>query len=99
MNITKYIDSINFTDSFLKKYSNNSLSNQLLADTFHDEINVLKKVQPKKSTFDDNLIMNSKKSNISINSIISNFNELVYADLDKKTAVYPYYMLACENSV
>ena len=63
---TKYIDSATFGNSFLKKYTNNmsnNMSNQLLADTFHDEINVLKKVQPKNSsTFDDNLIKNSENN-------------------------------------
>jgi hypothetical protein len=88
---TKYIDSETFENSFLKKYTNNSLSNQLLADTFHDEINVLKKVQPKKSTFDDNLINNSENNNKKLNKKIidikDNFNELVYANLDKKESL------------
>ena len=79
---TKYIDSNQKNSSFLKEY-NESKSNQLLADTFHDEINVLKKVQPKKSSFEDNLLEHSTKNGESLASIIEspNFEEFVYADL------------------
>lgn len=80
---TKYIDSESFKTSFLKKYDENeTMSNQLLADTFHDEINVLQYVQPKKSSFEDNLLEHSNTDTYSkIKTIASKFEEFVYADL------------------
>jgi hypothetical protein len=83
---TKYIDSKLFSDSFLTNYEE-SISCQVLADTFHDEINVLKKVKLKKLAFDDNLVENSKQNNIGIQEIASKFTEFVYADLAKKESV------------
>ena len=80
---TKYIDSESFRTSFLKNYDENgTMSNQFLADTFHDEINVLRKVQPKKSSFEDNLLEHSNRdAHSKIKTIASKFEQFVYADL------------------
>ena len=86
---TRYLDSEDFTKSFLNKYNTVYIpvpSYQVLADTFHDDINVLKKVTPRNTTvFEDKLLEYSKKDDITIKDL--SFTEFVYADLDKNDSL------------
>jgi hypothetical protein len=86
---TRYLDSDNFTKSFLNKYNTDDTlvqSYQVLADTFHDNINVLKKVK-NPTVFEDNLLVHSKKVDRTIKDLSQNFTEFVYADLDKNDSL------------
>lgn len=82
---TTYLDSDSFTTSFLRNYdeSTDEKSYQVLADTCHDQINVLNKVHVKKNDFEDKLIKYSK-NDLTMQDKIHEFKEFAYADLKKK---------------